>query len=156
MLGDVFIECNKMDNDKDGKAIVAQQHKVQTPNLTRESQAEKTLSSNRTASRTVNHTGNVREVAKTRTTRRHQKRPRKPQPRNKTKPRIVPMPSAFWTQMEANECMAEITTERIRVGRFAGATPLRSHAKKPQRLLIRKSGSKRSTADNKTNLENAL
>ena len=23
MLGDVFIECNKMDNDKDGKAIVA-------------------------------------------------------------------------------------------------------------------------------------
>ena len=46
--------------------------------------------------------------------------------------------------------------EKRRFVRIAGATPLQSHAKKPRRLLIRVGWSKRSTADDKSNLENAL
>ena len=66
------------------------------------------------------------------------------------------MPSTLWTQVTANEFAVEVTTEIGRAERIAGSTSLRPLAKRPQSLLGKKSWPARSTAEDESDLENAL
>ena len=66
------------------------------------------------------------------------------------------MPRTLWTQVTANEFTAEVITERGRAGRIACSTSVPPLAKRPRSLLGKKSWPTRSTAENESDLENAL
>ena len=76
--------------------------------------------------------------------------------RSKRHPRVAPMPTTLWTHVTANEFTAEATTERGRVWKNQGFDVSSAACKEAARPLCKKSLATRSTAENESDLENAL